>query len=532
MKMLRKALLLLICLLIMGCNGEKKIAEKDNLRVYVGTDTESMDPGKMSSTHGAMYAHTIFEGLTKMGADGLPKLAAADKCDVSKDGLTYTFHLRENSWHNGDTVRAGDFVYAYRRILDPKFASVYAYMLYMIKGAQEYNQGKAGADALAVKALDEKTLQITLRTPTPYFLSACNHQSLYPVNPKVVEANGDWATKAETLVGNGAYKISKWVRNNKMVVVKNEKYWDAKNVPGKMITFHLLDKANTGHDMFDNKELDFEIGAGRDRRERLKKEGKLYEANSIHVSYYTANNLLPPFDNPKVRKAISYALHRQKTIDVITNFAPYKAAFGLVPYGIKDPETGKDFRQVGGELFTENLAEAKKLLAQAGYPEGKNFPPIQVLVSTAATNIQNVEMLQETLKNNLGVKVELHNQEWKVFLASKRSRDNKYHMVFQHWVGDYLDPLSYLDMFMTDNPNNSSFYSNSEYDRLVQIAQLSPKQQERLEVMHKAESILMKEMGVIPTSFGCIVASVDPKVKGFVDEGNSIFNFAYAYKES
>ncbi len=532
MKMLSKLCLVVFCLLLVGCSSEggRSSGEKDTLRIWIGGDTESMDPGKMSSTHSAAYAHPLFEGLTRIGKDGMPQLAAADKYEVSEDGLTYVFHLRDNFWHNGDPVRAQDFVYAYRRILNPKFASVYAYMLYMIKGAEEYNSGQVGAEKLRVRALDDKTLEIVLKTPTPYFLSALNHHSFCPVNPKVVQEHGDWATKVETLIGNGGFKIDKWVRNNKMELVKHDKYWDQANVKSKKIIFYFIDNALTAQNMFDNNELDFKVGGGKDRRERLKKEGKLYESNNIQVSYFTVNNKKGPFSDPRLRRAISYAMDRQKTINVITQNAPNKAAFGLVPYGIRDPQTGKDFRQEGGDLFHEDMAKAQALLAEAGYPGGKGLPPITLLTVSSQGGGIAEQMLQERLKNNLGVILEIHGQEWKVFLASKRS--GKYDMVYQSWVGDYMDPMSYLDLFTTGNANNNSGYSNPEYDRLIFLAQKSGEQKVRMAAMHQAEKILMEEMGVIPDVFGCFFASIDPKVKGYINNGNSIFDFQYTYKEA
>jgi len=510
-----------------GCNKEKK-STKDVLHAFVGSDTESLDPAKCSSAHGHMYGQCIYEPLAVLNEKGVPQLAAADKCDISPDGLTYTFHIRDNKWQNGDPVTAKDFEYSWKRTLNPETGSTYAYMLYPIKGAEEYNSGKVAADALGVKALDDRTLQVILKAPTGYFLGICAHQAAFPVNPRTVAAGSDWATKVETLIGNGPFIIKKWVHNNKISMVKNNDYWDKDKVKFNGIEFYLLDSDVTADAMFDNGELDFEVAPNQSRWDLLAKAGKLYEHASIKLTYYALDNGRPPFNNPKVRQAFAKAIDRSKMVKALTR-DKFPIAYGIVPYGLINPSTNQDFRQEAGALFSESVGEAKKLLAEAGYKDGKGFPTVTLVYNTREENKKAAELLQEMIRKNLGINIEIHNQEWKVYQDSKQRRVYDISQCF--WAGDYFDPMTFLDLVMTNGGNNYGVYSNPEFDRLLQAAQNTGDQKVRMEAMHQAEKILMDDMGVVPILFGKNMAAVQPKLKGFINPGNGSYSFKYAYKE-
>ncbi|MBP2645789.1 MAG: ABC-type transporter, periplasmic subunit [Firmicutes bacterium] len=280
-------ILVILGTLLAGCGGTSK---EQVLRVRYGGEPENLDPEKATGVPEANYLQAMFEGLTELDNDGLPKPAAAEKWEVSPDGLVYTFHLRANKWSNGDPVTAQDFVYAWKRLLNPTTAAEYAYMLFPIKGAEAYNNGKGSADAVGVKAIDDKTLEVTLEKPTAYFLGVLAHNSAYPVNPKVVEANGDkWAGDIATLVGNGAFKATEWQHGSKLVMVKNDQYWDKDKVKLNKIEWTLVEEAATALSMFENNQLDFVDEPPMMEVERLKKENKLQIAKLIGSYYYEFN---------------------------------------------------------------------------------------------------------------------------------------------------------------------------------------------------------------------------------------------------
>ena len=517
------------CSLFAGC-GDEQSAGKDNtvVKATFGTEPETLDPGKATGVPEATYLGEMFEGLTSLDKDGQPVPAAAEKWDVSEDGLTYTFHLRDSKWSNGDPVTAQDFEFAWKRVLSPELASEYAYMLYPVKGGEEYNKKGGSADAVGVKALDDKTLEVKLARPTAYFLQLCAHQSAFPVNKKVVEGDKDWSTKTEELIGNGPFKIESWEHNSKLTVVKNDNYWDKDNVKVTKIEMPLIDNMSTAVSMFDNGDLDLVLAPPAADVDRLKGEGKLQLDKNIGTYYYEFNTKMAPFDNPKVRKAFALAVDRQAIIDNVMH-GQGKPAYGWVPYGFTNPATGKDFAEESGQLFKEDVAEAKKLLAEAGYPDGQGLPPITLLYNTNENHKAVAEAVQEMWKKNLGVDVELVNQEWKVYLQTRKTGQAQ--IARAGWVGDYLDPMTFADYLLSNGTNNYGKYANSQYDVLVKQAQQSNDQGVRMQAMHDAEKIAIGDMAILPVYFYNTAVALNPKLKGVIDPGNSVFNFKYAHFE-
>jgi len=515
-------ILVILGTLLAGCGGTSK---EQVLRVRYGGEPENLDPEKATGVPEANYLQAMFEGLTELDNDGLPKPAAAEKWEVSPDGLVYTFHLRANKWSNGDPVTAQDFVYAWKRLLNPTTAAEYAYMLFPIKGAEAYNNGKGSADAVGVKAIDDKTLEVTLEKPTAYFLGVLAHNSAYPVNPKVVEANGDkWAGDIATLVGNGAFKATEWQHGSKLVMVKNDQYWDKDKVKLNKIEWTLVEEAATALSMFENNQLDFVDEPPMMEVERLKKENKLQIAKLIGSYYYEFNTKKAPFDNPKVRKAFALAIDREAIVKEVLHDV-HKPLYAWIPYGFTNPETKKDLREEGGDLFKANVEEAKKLLAEAGYPDGKGLPTITLLYNTNESHKAVAEAVQEMWKKNLGVTVELLNQEWKVFLGSRKSGD--FQVARAGWIGDYTDPMTFGDYLLTNGGNNYGRYSNPAYDKLIATAQGTLDQNVRMQAMHDAEKIAMDDMAVAPIYSYSHYFTLNPKVKGLVNPPNDTTNFRY-----
>ncbi|MBO8128627.1 MAG: peptide ABC transporter substrate-binding protein [Peptococcaceae bacterium] len=495
--------------ILAGCGGGQEestgtasgeMAEEQVLIHNIGTEPESLDPAKITGIPEGTAVYQLFEGLTRITEDGL-KPAVAESWDVSPDGLTYTFHLRDGAkWNNGDPVTAYDFEYAWKRALNPETECEYAYQLYYVKNGEAYNAGEiTDPDQVGVKALDEKTLEVTLEAPAPYFLSLTSFYTLYPVHKATVEANPDWANAPETFVSNGPFNLENWEHHSKLELVKNDTYWDAENVKLDKVILTMVEEQATYLTMWENGEIDTIESPPLADMDRLRAEGKLQTKPYLGVYYYIFNTEQEPFDDPKVRKALALAIDRKTIVEKITKGGQLPA-FALVPPGIPDAEPGSDFREVGGDLFKEDVETAKQLLAEAGYPNGEGLPEITILYNTHEAHKTIAEAIQEMWKTNLGIEnVKLTNQEWKVYLNSRDEGD--FHVARAGWIGDYADPMTFVDMFVTGGSQNDGRWSNARYDELVETAKNTGDQKVRMEAMHEAEEILMDEMAVMPIYF-------------------------------
>ncbi|HLO04251.1 MAG TPA: peptide ABC transporter substrate-binding protein [Symbiobacteriaceae bacterium] len=492
--------------LLAGCGGSKSTtpnagsapAEKV-IRFNAGSDFRSLDPGLITDAVSGYASVQQFEGLVRVNEKGtVPGMA--EKWEISQDGTKYTFHLRDGlKWSNGDPITAEDFVYAWTRVLDPKFGSEYAYQLYYLKGGEAFNTGKGTAADLGVKALDPKTLEVTLVAPTPYFLNLTAFTTLMPVDKKAVEANKDWAAKAETLVSNGPFMLKSWAPKEKAVLVKNPNYWNAAAIKVDRIEMLMVEELATSLQLFESGQADLVLSPPPAEVARLQKEGKLKFAPLFQSYYYTFNTAKKPFDDPKVRRALALALDRKAITTNVTklNQAP---AFADVPPGAPDATPGSDFRQVGGDYFKEDLAEAKKLLAEAGYPDGKGFPVVELSYNTSEAHKAIAEAAIEMWKQNLGItSIKAANMEFKVLLDNRQKGD--FAISRAGWYGDYTDAMTFLDMWTTTSQNTAR-YNNPAYDALIKTAKTSGDQQVRQEAMHKAEALLMADMPILPVYYG------------------------------
>ncbi|WP_236860267.1 peptide ABC transporter substrate-binding protein [Candidatus Formimonas warabiya] len=519
-----------------GCGSQGKTPETSDNQVVeqkitynVGAEPETLDPAAATGMVESTIQMALFEGLVRLDAKQQPIPGMAERWDISDDGLTYTFHLRDAKWSNGDPVTAHDFEYAWKRLLDPEMANYYAYQLYYLVNGEEYNAQQAQADDVGVKALDDKTLEVKLKAPTPYFLSLTSFPNLYPVDQKVVEGNQDWHTAPESLVGNGPFKLVEWDHQQQLVLKKNENYWAADDVKLETLVITTVESEDTQLTMFDTDQIDIAESLPLPEISRLLEEKKASIYPDLGVYFYAFNTDVEPLGDVRVRRALSLAINRQNLIDHVTQ-AFEKPAYALVPYAVVDVNGG-DFRQNGGDYFKEDVTEAKRLLADAGFPDGKGFPALKILYNTSESNQKIAEALQEMWKTNLGISVELTNQEWGVYENSVRVGD--FEIGRAGWTPDYNDAMTYLDMWATsDLPIYYTGWSNPEYDQLIQKAKSGSDLAERSKAMHDAEAILMKEMPVLPIYFYTNQNLYKPWVKGvIVPTMSSYQEFRWAYVE-
>ncbi len=521
--------LLAAAALLPGCTWRGGKKEPPRLRYAVAAEPETLDPRKSTSIPAGIVQAQLFEGLTALDAAGVPVPAAAHRWEVSADGLRYIFHLRPGAkWSDGTPVTAADFEYAWKTALSPELASSYAYQLFCLKNGQAYNAKKAAADTVGVRALDDHTLEVVLERPTPFFLSLVAFRTYYPVNRRAA-ANERWAAAAETFVGNGPFRLANWVHDNKMELVRNEHYWDAGQVRMEKIDIILIDSSATRLLMFENKQLDMADSPPVGEIPRLRREGKLQIFPFLGVSYFPFNVARPPFDNPLVRKAFTLAVDRRALIDTVVR-GGQTPALAFVPPGIPDAAPGRDFRAAGGSYFADNdLAAAKALLTRAGYPDGRGLPPVTLLYSTGESNKLVAEAVQEMWKRALGVTVQLSNQELKVFYDNLDKHN--FQVAIDSWIGDYLDAMTFLELFETGNGNNSPGYANPVYDRHLAAARAARDGAARAAALHAAEAVLMDDAVVLPLYFSTSPVMIRPNVKGQVRTIIGIVYLKHAYLE-
>jgi oligopeptide transport system substrate-binding protein len=466
------------------------------LKWNLHSEPPTADPGLSEDTTSAAIIRATFDGLTRIGADGQPHESVAEKIDVSEDGLTYTFHLRDSKWSNGDPVTAHDFEFAWKRALDPKTGAAYAYQLYYIKNGEAYNKNKAKAEDVGVKALDDKTLEVKLENPTPFFKELTAFPTYYPVNRKLVESNPNWAMEASTHVGNGPFKMAEWEHKNKLVLVKNENYWDKDVVKVDRIEFSMVEDENTELSMFDNGELDW-AGAPMsalptDAIPALKESGKMHTQPIAGVYWYKFNTEKPPFNNVKIRKAFAYAIDRQSLIDNVLQ-AGQLPAMGAVPPSMALNKDG---------YFKDNDVEtAKKLLAEGMKEQGiTKLPPITLSYNTSEGHQKIAQAIQDQWKKNLGVDVKLENKEWKVYIEDLHQ--GKFQIGRQGWLGDFNDPINFLELFKEKmGGNNDTRWEHPKFKELLNQSALEKDPEKRKQILADAEQIFMDEMPVIPIYF-------------------------------
>jgi len=503
---------------------------KDVIIFNNATEPQTIDPALLVDLTGMRIISNCFEGLVRIDAENKIHSGVAKSWEISDDKKIYTFHLRDAKWSDGSPIKASDFIYAWKRALSPETASEYAYQLYYIKNGEEYNRGKiTDFELVGIKSLDDKTIRIELNAPTNYFLELTAFATYMPLKEDTVSVNPDWALSPKNYIGNGPFKLVEWEHNNKMRFVKNENYWDSNRVQLKELVFTMIEDESSELTAFELGEIDITLNVPLPDVERLKAEGKLKVYPHIGTYYVCFNTQKPPFNDKNVRKAFTYAIDRKKIVNKVMKRGE-KVALAWVPYGIKDADGILEFREFGEDLFPDNnVVEAQKCLSDAGYGVGLTFPEVTYIYNTNESHKILAETFQEMWRKNLGVQVNLINQEWKVFIKTRQEGD--FQICRDGWTGDYLDPMTFMDVFVTGSGNNDAHWSNKEYDDLIKKAKLSSDQKERMELMHKAEKLLIEEMPICPIYFYVDAFCMKDNIKKLGVSPLGLVDFSEAYKE-
>jgi oligopeptide transport system substrate-binding protein len=476
--------LLLLCL-VAGCGSGDQGAD---LVILNGAEPESIDPAVITGQLEGRICYALFEGLLHFDRFGKPQPGIAESWDLSNEGKTYTFHLRATArWSNGDPVTAKDFLLSWKRILLPETASEYAYLLYHVKNAQPFNDGTLkDFGSVGLTAIDDRTFRVELEAPVPYFLDLCSFATLLPVHLASVEKYGDDWIKPDKLVNNGPFLLKEWHLNYRIRLQKNPLYWDASHVALNTIDALPIDNSITAYNFYASKVADLILDKGLTPPSLipdLKSRPDFHAAPFLGNYFIRFNVKRKPLADVRVRQAFAMAIDRERIVQKITQ-AGEPPAYSFTP-----PGTASGYQPP--KMFGRDVQKARRLLAEAGYPDGKGFPTVTYLYDSKKLNEDIAVEIQNMLSDALGVHIELQKQEWKVYLNSLSRLD--YDFARSSWVGDYNDPNTFIDCFVTDGGNNRTGWSSKEYDDLVAAAGLEADSAKRSQVFHRAEEILLNQ---------------------------------------
>lgn len=505
----------LIALGLVGCGGKPGNTAKGNvLHIANGTEPADLDPQTVTGRPESNILRTLIEGLVIPHPKTLePMPGQAERWEVSEDGTVYTFYLRpEAKWSNGDPVTAHDFVGSFQRMLTPSLGAEYAYQLHLLNNGEAYHKGElTDFSQVGAKALDDRTLELTLDHATGYFLNVLIHYSWHPVHLATVEKFGGltrkgtrW-TRPENYVGNGPFVLTEWRPNQHIAVERSPTYWGAADVRLDGVRFYPIENADTEERMFRTGQLDVTRALPLSKIDEYRENHQdvLMVDDFLAAAYYRVNVNRPQLQDPKVRRALALAIDRIGLTQEIQRGSKTPAWHFAPPMpGFAPPDT-----------FEDNVAEAQALLAEAGFPGGEGLPAIEILYPTSDSGRIITEALQSMWRTNLGIDVTLYNQEFKVYLETMQTQD--YDVAWSAWIGDYPDPMTFLDMNVTDGGNNRTGWSNVRYDQLVDEVQAVRDPVARAELFYEMERILGDEVPVIPLYFYTSVYAKNPEVKGW-----------------
>jgi oligopeptide transport system substrate-binding protein len=517
--------LLLACAAVFalsGCDGGDAPASAlpakgstNEVVLYRGNSAEpkSMDPHLIEGTWEVNIVGDMLMGLTTEDAQGKPIPGAAESWETSADGLTWTFHLADRQWSDGAPVTADDFVYAWRRILDPKTAAQYASLLYPFKNAEGINAGKMKPDALGARSIDARTLEVDLEHPAPYLAELMTHQSTYPVPRHVVEAKGkDW-TKPGNYVGNGPYRLVEWVPNDHVTLVKDPKFYDAANVHVDRVIFYPTSDYNAALKRFRAGELDTQDDLPASQIDWLR--ANMPEALGIGpylgLSYIVVNQTRKPFDDVRVREALSLVYDRETIVNKLRRIGE-TPAYAIVPPGVANYPYGNtlSFRDMPQP---ERVKRAQALMREAGFGPDKplkatysieNSPDVRRIAAAAQQMWKEIYVDVDLVPSDLAINyLKLQNGDYEIGLAA--------------WIADFNDARNFLFMLMTNNGGfNYGRYHNAEFDRLMEESDQERDPVKRGALMAQAEAIALKDFAWLPTRYRVTQNLVRPYVKGWV----------------
>ena len=521
---------ILLVMFFTGCNKDHiaSSSEERVLNLSFQSEVRSLDPRIGVDYPSSFAVKMLFEGLTRIGFDKNIEPAIAQSWEISEDQTQYTFHLRPSSWSNGDPVSAEDFVYTWKKVLDPHLATTAVHHFYPIKNVQAIVQGKKAIDEMGIKALDSQTLVIELEHPTPYFLEALAAPAFFPVNPRVDRENNDWTERAATFVSNGPFRLKEWKIENELELIKNPQYWDAPSVRLPGIKIAIIKDPMTQFGMYEKEELEW---AGKplaklalDSIKTLKKKGVISFYPSLGINWCILNTEKYPFNNKKMRLAFAYAVNRKEITDNVLQEGeiPALSVLGRSTAVQEEPYFKDNNVSKARELFDEALSEL-------GF-DRSNLPDITLNYTATELHQRLAVTLQEQWHKAFGIRIHLQAHEWKVHFNQLVNGDFQFGMT--SWYPAFRDAIYTLEIFKYRSEGaNISQWENEDYQALLDASDHEVDLAKRKEYFHRAEELLMEEMPVIPLFFTVISYVQAPYLKNVrLTECNDV-DFRWAYFE-
>jgi oligopeptide transport system substrate-binding protein len=501
--------------LLVGCSKGGGQADGNILRVGNGGEPRDLDPHTVTGMPEVKIIQALMEGLVANHPtnDEIPYPGVAERWESSPDGRVWRFYLRDNArWSNGDPVTAEDFVYSWRRVLNPALGNEYADWMYMIEGAEDYHRGELDdISKVGITAENAQVFRVTLNEPVADFLKMLLNHTFLPVHPPTIEAHGGaghrssgW-TAPESYVSNGPFRLVEWSPDSVIRVENNPEYWDAETVRLEGIEFYPISDENTELRAFESGQLHVTNSVPVNMRQvyQEKYPDKIRFDPFAGVYFYRINTTRPPLDDVRVRKALSLVIDREQIIRRLLQ-GNERVATAMVPSGLGGYES--PVREV------YDPETARGLLAEAGYPAGKGFPEIELLFNTSDNHRKIAEAIQNMWRKELGIDISLTNQEWKVYLNT--TKEMQYDIARAGWIGN-LYPYSFLRTLLSYSPNNDTGFSDPEYDRILVESTHVLDQATRLQMVARAEGILLDAEPIIPIYWYTNVFLIDPRVRNW-----------------
>lgn len=517
------ALAVLMCLSLVACGGSSSAGNISDLSAattateasvaaapaadvaqemtfVLSDEPDGIDPTVTNNSFAMYVLVNCFEGLVTYDASGSIVPGCAESWDISEDGTVYTFHLRDGlKWSDGTPLTANDFVYSIQRVLTPSTtAQYYSMMSDYIKGAKEFYEGTATAEELGAKALDDNTLEITLMQPTSFFIDLVSMWCYFPVQEATIAANGDrWTASADSYICNGPFKMEQINLGEGYVLVKNENYWDADNVTLEKLNFRFILDSATALTAYESGDVDgIRSIPSADFARLVASNAGVQTVPNYGTVYYNINCSKAPYNDPLVRKALNLAIDRKTIIENVVQIDAEPAYSFLAPgYGVDGKDITAD-RGTFGLSETADVEAAQAALAEAGYPNGEGFPTLQLSYYSNDTVKKVVEAMAEMFKTNLNINVEISSNDWAIYYESVQTGD--YEVGAMGWSADYLNPMSFLPLFKTNDSTNTAFYSNSDYDALVNKVMTETDAAAAAELTLQADEIVSNDYACLP----------------------------------
>ncbi len=512
-----------------GGGGGGGTMKTDTLNINLTAEVPDLNSVTTTDSVSFNVLTNLMEGFSRLDQNQKPILAAAEGVEISKDELTYTFTLRDGiQWSNGDPVTSQDFKYAWLHVLDPETAATYAYIIStFVKGADEYNTDKAGPEAVAIETPDDKTLSVELISKSPFFLQLTSFATYFPQQQEFVEKMGDeYARDGDSLLYNGPYTMTAGSTGGGSTVVlqKNEKYWDKANVAVKTINGRIVKENDTAINLYEAGELAI-TGLEGDKVQQFVDSPDFFRRTLPFTTYGRLNQKVPGLDNLNIRKALMIGFDREGLTEKILQDGSVPA-YGYVPPAISPGPGNQTFREANGDLVPKDVGSARALW-EKGVEELGEEPKLTMLFNDDSSSRDFATYMKDQYQKHLGVDLDVEIVTFDAALDRVDAEDYEINYAFG-WIGDYDDPMTFMDLYLSDSPFNNSFFENPEYDRLIEEAQTTSDLDLRMQNMLEAERILIEQAGTVPVFYGAVAGVKKPYFKSYTPHSFGGDDYKYA----